>query len=104
MRSELTARALAGRLRLSQVRRGGKLLVSPRGPAALAGRLVPPQVQRHLEATKLPLTLWFLAMHLLTQAKNNVSTRGVLRTGAAHRAGGRGVRGEVARASTDRRL
>ena len=25
------------------------------------------------EATKLPLTLWFLAMHLLTQAKNNVS-------------------------------
>lgn len=24
-------------------------------------------------ATKLPLTLWFLAMHLLTQAKNNVS-------------------------------
>lgn len=26
-----------------------------------------------LQATKLPLTLWFLAMHLLTQAKNNVS-------------------------------
>lgn len=25
------------------------------------------------EATKLPLTHWFLAMHLLTQAKNNVS-------------------------------
>lgn len=25
------------------------------------------------EATKLPLTIWFLAMHLLTQAKNNVS-------------------------------
>jgi len=25
------------------------------------------------QATKLPLTLWFLAMHLLTQAKNNVS-------------------------------
>lgn len=25
------------------------------------------------EATKLPLTVWFLAMHLLTQAKNNVS-------------------------------
>ena len=25
------------------------------------------------EATKLPLTLWFLAMHLMTQAKNNVS-------------------------------
>lgn len=25
------------------------------------------------EATKLPLTRWFLAMHLLTQAKNNVS-------------------------------
>jgi ribosomal protein L37AE/L43A len=25
------------------------------------------------EATKLPLTTWFLAMHLLTQAKNNVS-------------------------------
>lgn len=24
------------------------------------------------QATKLPLTLWFLAMHLLTQAKNNV--------------------------------
>ena len=24
-------------------------------------------------ATKLPLTSWFLAMHLLTQAKNNVS-------------------------------
>jgi len=26
------------------------------------------------EATKLPLTRWFLAMHLMTQAKNNVST------------------------------
>lgn len=26
-----------------------------------------------LQATKLPLTSWFLAMHLLTQAKNNVS-------------------------------
>ena len=26
-----------------------------------------------LQATKLPLTHWFLAMHLLTQAKNNVS-------------------------------
>lgn len=25
------------------------------------------------ESTKLPLTIWFLAMHLLTQAKNNVS-------------------------------
>ena len=25
------------------------------------------------EATKLPLTRWFLAMHLLTQSKNNVS-------------------------------
>jgi ribosomal protein L37AE/L43A len=25
------------------------------------------------EATKLPLTVWFLAMHLLTQAKNNIS-------------------------------
>src|SRR5437868_7667473 len=25
------------------------------------------------EATKLPLTSWFLAMHLLTQSKNNVS-------------------------------
>jgi len=25
------------------------------------------------EATKLPLTRWFVAMHLLTQAKNNVS-------------------------------
>src|SRR4029078_7985672 len=25
------------------------------------------------EATKLPLARWFLAMHLLTQAKNNVS-------------------------------
>ena len=26
-----------------------------------------------MQATKLPLTRWFLAMHLLTQAKNNVS-------------------------------
>jgi ribosomal protein L37AE/L43A len=26
-----------------------------------------------LEATKLPLTRWFLAMHLLTQSKNNVA-------------------------------
>lgn len=26
------------------------------------------------EATKLPLTVWFLAMHLLTQAKTNMST------------------------------
>jgi hypothetical protein len=26
-----------------------------------------------LQATKLPLTTWFLGMHLLTQAKNNVS-------------------------------
>lgn len=25
------------------------------------------------EATKLPLTVWFLAMHLLTQAKTNMS-------------------------------
>ena len=25
------------------------------------------------ENTKLPLTVWFLAMHLLTQAKNNVA-------------------------------
>jgi len=25
------------------------------------------------QATKLPLTTWFLGMHLLTQAKNNVS-------------------------------
>ena len=25
------------------------------------------------ESTKLPLTSWFLAMHLLTQSKNNVS-------------------------------
>jgi hypothetical protein len=25
------------------------------------------------EATKRPLTVWFLAMHLLTQSKNNVS-------------------------------
>ena len=25
------------------------------------------------EAAKLPLTTWFLAMHLLTQAKNNIS-------------------------------
>jgi len=25
------------------------------------------------QATKLPLTRWFLAMHLLTQAKNSVS-------------------------------
>ena len=25
------------------------------------------------ESTKLPLTIWFLAMHLLTQTKNNVS-------------------------------
>ena len=25
------------------------------------------------QATKLPLTRWFLAMHLLTQAKNNVA-------------------------------
>jgi hypothetical protein len=25
------------------------------------------------EATQLPLTVWFLAMHLLAQSKNNVS-------------------------------
>jgi transposase-like protein len=31
------------------------------------------------EATKLPLTLWFLAMHLLTQAKNNVSALELMR-------------------------
>ena len=28
------------------------------------------------ENTKLPLTVWFLAMHLLTQAKNNVAGPG----------------------------
>jgi len=32
-----------------------------------------------LEATKLPLTRWFLAMHLLTQAKNNVSALELMR-------------------------
>ena len=31
------------------------------------------------EATKLPLTLWFLSMHLLTQAKNNVSALELMR-------------------------
>jgi len=30
-------------------------------------------------ATKLPLTVWFLAMHLLTQAKNNVSALELMR-------------------------
>jgi transposase-like protein len=31
------------------------------------------------QATKLPLTLWFLAMHLLTQAKNNVAAMELMR-------------------------
>ena len=31
------------------------------------------------EATKLPLTSWFLAMHLLTQSKNNVSALELMR-------------------------
>lgn len=31
------------------------------------------------EATKLPLTRWFLAMHLMTQAKNNVSALELMR-------------------------
>jgi transposase-like protein len=31
------------------------------------------------QATKLPLTRWFLAMHLLTQAKNNVSALELMR-------------------------
>jgi hypothetical protein len=31
------------------------------------------------QATKLPLTVWFLAMHLLTQAKNNVSALELMR-------------------------
>ena len=31
------------------------------------------------EATKLPLTTWFLAMHLLTQAKNNLSALELMR-------------------------
>jgi len=31
------------------------------------------------ESTKLPLTKWFLAMHLLTQAKNNVSSLELMR-------------------------
>ena len=31
------------------------------------------------EATKLPLTRWFLAMHLLTQAKNNLSALELMR-------------------------
>ena len=31
------------------------------------------------EATKLPLTRWFVAMHLLTQAKNNVSALELMR-------------------------
>jgi hypothetical protein len=30
-------------------------------------------------ATKLPLTVWFLAMHLLTQAKNNVAALELMR-------------------------
>ncbi|CAH1385788.1 hypothetical protein NTGM5_160009 [Candidatus Nitrotoga sp. M5] len=31
------------------------------------------------QATKLPLTLWFLAVHLLTQAKNNVAALELMR-------------------------
>jgi len=31
------------------------------------------------QATKLPLTLWFLAMYLLTQAKNNVAALELMR-------------------------
>ena len=31
------------------------------------------------EATKLPLTRWFLAMHLLTQSKNNVAALELMR-------------------------
>jgi len=31
------------------------------------------------QATKLPLTLWFLAMHLMTQSKNNVSALELMR-------------------------
>lgn len=31
------------------------------------------------DSTKLPLTVWFLAMHLLTQAKNNVSALELMR-------------------------
>lgn len=31
------------------------------------------------DSTKLPLTIWFLAMHLLTQAKNNVSALELMR-------------------------
>ena len=31
------------------------------------------------EASKLPLRLWFLAMHLLTQSKNNVAALELMR-------------------------
>jgi hypothetical protein len=69
--------ALAQRFRLCALWRDPALHLCPQGAAywqcsacrtqttVLCGTI--------FESTKLPLTTWFLAMHLLTQAKNNVS-------------------------------
>lgn len=58
-----------GDARHSRHERGGQLLLQCSGchhQASLIARTV-------FEATKLPLTPWFLALFLMTQSKNNVS-------------------------------
>ena len=46
---------------------------SKTGPTSLHREQTTVMCGTIFQATKLPLTRWFLAMHLLTQAKNNVS-------------------------------
>ena len=62
---------------LPKVQRGGQLLVSARGPALLAVRRVTPPMQRHrrhdLRIVQAAADDLVLAIHLLTQTKNNVS-------------------------------
>ena len=76
--------ALAARLRLPEVRRRGAHQLRARRPALLAVRRAAPHQCSLIsgtifEASKLPLTRWFLAMQLLTQSKNNVSALELMR-------------------------
>ena len=77
MRRRGRGRSLAAGLRLPRVRGRGEHPLRPRWAALLAVRACRHQcslVSGTLFAgTKLPLTRWFLALQLLTQAKNNVS-------------------------------
>ena len=77
MRGGAVCRALARGLALPALRVRLAQQLRSRGPALLAvecSRSSSSLISgTAFEATKLPLRRWFLAMHLLTQAKNNVS-------------------------------